>query len=378
MERCLVRGTARSAALVGLVTGMAACAAVKRPQFTELLWPEPPLTPRIKFVGLLRSRNDLGRNVAELVADALVGGKKVPDSIERPMGIVPERSGERLYVTDYDNGRVLVFNFEARTMQSLGDEAHGFARPFGIAVDDKDNVYVVDSALKLVRVFDSSGRFLRNLTHESLERPTGIAIDARRRKVYVVDSASKDSENHVVHVFDLDGTYLKALGGLGTEDGKFFFPTYVAVDGDGKLYVSDTLNARVQVFDADGHHLMNIGKRGDTFGMFDKPKGVAVDTFGNVYVADSTWSNIQIFNSRGEVLLYFAGRGHIPGLLFNPTGIAIDNDNRIYVADAFNNRVAIYQLVNTKPEDSFSSVPPSETGRRGVTPQRSVQRATAP
>lgn len=108
---------------------------------------------------------------------------------------------------------------------------------------------------------------------------------------------------------------------------------------------------------------MNIGgERGDSFGMFDKPKGVAVDTFGNVYVVDSTWSNVQIFNSRGQVLLYFAGRGYIPGLLFNPTGIAIDKDNRIYVADAFNSRVAIYQLINTKAEDSFLTPPQNEKG----------------
>ena len=52
------------------------------------------------------------------------------------------------------------------------------------------------------------------------------------------------------------------------------------------------------------------------------------------------------------VLLFFGGRGRVPGLLFNPAGLTIDADNRIYVADAFNARVALYELINTKAEDS--------------------------
>jgi DNA-binding beta-propeller fold protein YncE len=73
---------------------------------------------------------------------------------------------------------------------------------------------------------------------------------------------------------------------------------------------------------------------------------------------DSSWSNVQIFNQRGQVLLFFGGRGGLPGLLTNPTGIAIDKNNRIYVADAFNGRIGIYQLINTKAEDSFVTLPP--------------------
>ena len=73
---------------------------------------------------------------------------------------------------------------------------------------------------------------------------------------------------------------------------------------------------------------------------------------------------MQIFNQKGQVLLYFAGRGRIPGLLFNPTGIAVDKENRIYVADAFNGRVAIYELINTRAEDSFLAIP-SEPAKGG-------------
>jgi DNA-binding beta-propeller fold protein YncE len=324
----------------------AGCATSRTPTITELTWPEPPLTPRIKFVGLLRNQRDLGQTTGQLFAEALLGPKPLADSLQQPMGVTPSRDGKRLYVTDYARPGVFVFDFETQQVSMLGDALHGFRTPLGIALDAQENVYVVDSTPRMIRIFDAKGVFLRAITHDSLERPTGIAIDAARGRLYVVDSSSQQSQNHI-----------KAFGGQGGDPGQFLFPTYVALDSQGNLYVADTLNARLQVFDPDGQYVRTIGERGDAFGMFDKPKGVALDAFNNIYVVDSGWSNVQIFNQQGQVLLFFGGRGRFPGFLFNPTGIAIDRDNRIYVADAFNGRVCVYQLINTTAEDSFPSAP---------------------
>ncbi len=345
---------AGAGALLLILTG---CATVK-PEFTDLFWPAPPLTSRIKFEAILRSQDDLGRDAGTLFVEALIGRKERPVSLRQPMAAVPSRDGKRLYVSDYVRGTVFVFDFEEREVSFLGGPARGFSRPFGIAVDQAENVYVVDADQRVIRVFDPNGKFLRNMTHESIERPTGIAIDPDRGRIYVADSASRKSDNHSVHVFDLEGGHIKAIGGTGNANGTFYFPTYLAVDANGNLYVADTLNARVQAFDPEGRYLKTFGERGDGIGMFDKPKGVAVDTFGNVYVVDSTWSNVQIFNQKRQTLLYFAGRGRFPGLLFNPNGISIDKNNRIYVADSFNGRVNIYQLINTTAEDSFLPLPP--------------------
>jgi DNA-binding beta-propeller fold protein YncE len=269
------------------------------------------------------------------------------------MGLAPSKDGKRLYVSDLAKNGVFVFDFATKQVSLFGGELSNFKSPFGIAVDGKDHVYIVDSMARQIYVFDPQGKRLQTIAHESLERPTGIAVDSRRGKIYVADSASSKSSNHVIRVFDSVGNYLSAIGTQGQEAGKFFFPTYLALDTDGNLYVADTMNARVQVFDPDGKYLKTIGERGDGYGMFDKPKGVALDSFGNIYVVDSSWSNVQIFNQQGKALLFFAGRGRFPGLLFNPTGIAIDKANRIYVADTFNGRICRYQLVNTKVGDSM-------------------------
>ena len=345
---------ATSTVAAALVIGLGGCA-FKKP-FTEMLWPAPPLTPRIKFVGVLRNRDDLGRSTAELFAEALVG-KKTPESLVQPMGVAVSRDGTRLYVTDYAKPAVLVFDFTANRMSPFGSEGISFENPLGIAVDDADNIYIVESVPKRIGVYDASGNRLRVITHESLERPTGIAVDSGRQRIYVADSASRLSPNHAIRVFGTDGSYISSFGRVGNKEGEFSFPSYLALDHDGNLYVTDTLNGRVQKFDPDGRYLMSFGQYGDAFGMFNKPKGVVLDSFGNLYAVDAAWSNVQIFNQKGEVLLFFGGRGRFPGLLFNPTGIAMDKDNRIFVSDAFNSRISIYQLINTTAADSVIPLP---------------------
>jgi DNA-binding beta-propeller fold protein YncE len=328
---------------------LAGCATVERQPTAERVWPGPPDLARIRFVRIVQDQGDLTRRGFGALTDALVGeGPAWP--LSQPMGIAPSPDGKRLYVTNYSDPGLFLVDFESGRMSPFGS-GRELQSALGVAVDGQGLVYVADPLARCIHVFDASGRPTRTIVHPSLERPTGIAVDPERGRLYVADSASRNSLNHRILIFDLHGTSVGAFGERGSGEGQFLFPTYVAVDGDGRVYVTDSLNGRVQVFDPDGRHLRTLGQRGDAVGMFDKPKGVALDTFGNVYVVDSAWSNVQIFNRRGNVLLFFGGRGHEPGLLFNPTGIAIDRNNRIYVADAFNARIAIYQLVNTTAAD---------------------------
>jgi len=175
----------------------------------------------------------------------------------------------------------------------------------------------------------------------------------------VVDGSSLASPNHLIRAYDLEGNYLNDIGkGRGQREGYLFFPTYVAVDEDGRIYVSDSMNSRLSCFEPDGSFVRSYGKRGDRPGNFDKPKGVAFDTFGNLYAVDSSWSTVQVMNTDGDMLLSFGGRHRLPGFLQNPTAIAIDRNNRIYVADTLNFRINVYDLVNTTAEDSLA--PPDD------------------
>ena len=141
-----------------------------------------------------------------------------------------------------------------------------------------------------------------------------------------------------------DGGYLGAFGMQGNGPGQFNFPTNIARDADGTLYVTDTLNFRVQAFDAEGRFLGMFGKLGDGAGDFDKPKGVAVDSAGHIYVVEGLNDVVQIFDQSGRLLLVFGESGAAEGQFWLPTGITIVND-MVYVADSANRRVQVFQYL---------------------------------
>ena len=331
------------------------CAVAPVENETQLVWPAPPLSPRIQFVRSVVGEEDLKKDTtfSQQVMDFLTGVKPPPKRIVEPMGVAVSDDGQQLYVAN-SRGYVFAFDFENDVFKKIAP----LDRPIGLVLDGEGFLHVVEQGKRQITVFDPTGVKIRSYTHPDIERPTGIAIDRTRSRVYVADTGGGKEEDgtttgHSVKVFSLDGELVETIGrGKGQEPGQMLFPTYLALDSKGNLYVTDTLNARVQVFDPEGDYIKSIGQRGSAWGMFDKPKGVALDSFGNVYVVDSGWSNVQIFNQKGQVLLFFGGRGPLPGMLKNPTSIAIDAENRIYVADFINHRVNIYQLVNTTAADS--------------------------
>ena len=325
--------------------------------YVDLTWPEAPETPRIKVVDILASEADLGKKITtrESFMKFLTGAQPEMARIYQPRDVAVSDDGNRVYASDFGQSAVFIFDLGLRKVRTIPVEM-----PFGVALDAQENLYVVEQGNRRIVVFDRQGNKLRVITSDRLIRPTDVAVDRDRKLIYVADPAKKASADHSVKVFNFEGHLLRTVGnGKGDCPGCLFFPTYVTTDKAGNIYVTSTLNSRVDVFDSTGRFLRNIGERGTSFGMFDKPKGVAVDSFGNIYVADSGWSNVQIFNQKGEVLLFFGGRGDYPGLLKNPTGMAIDRNNKIYVADYLNYRITVYQLINTKAEDSFIKLPES-------------------
>ena len=344
-------------ALIGpllLAALIAGCATKPPPEEIRPVWPAPPETARIEFIRSVASDTDLGKDTtfSDRLGEFLSGRKAPANHVSEPMGLAISDDGNRLYVADYGQLAVFMFDFAQKKFARIGADA--VASPTGIALDGEENVYVADQEKKGINVFDRHGKQIRFMTDSSLERPEGVAIDRSRGRIYVADAGHTRSRTHSVKIFDAGGKFLGVLGqGKGSRPGEFLFPTNVTVDAAGNVYVTDTLNSRVQVFDTEGKYVKSFGQRGTGWGMFDKPKGVAVDSFGNVYVVDGGWSNVQIFNQQGQVLIFFGGRGRNPGLLSNPSSIVIDRNNRIYVGDFLNHRIEVYQLVNTVAADSL-------------------------
>ncbi len=308
----------------------------------HLVWPPPPARPRITYlrdVVLPRDRRPprgLWHRIGRLF------GKRVPPRIVRPYGVAVADDGT-LIVADPGAFRVHLLNLETGAYRYLPDRRDHLTllSPIGVAVDADGTLYVTDSAAAKVYTFGPDGRLRHTLT--AFHRPTGIALDRKRRRLYVVDTG-----DHRVRVFSTAGEHLFDFGWRGREPGAFNYPTNICLDGEGHLYVVDAMNFRVQRFDADGHPLGAFGRAHDGPGGFSKPRGIAVDSEGHVYVADATFDNVQIFDPEGQVLLYFGATGRSAGHFYLPAGVAIDARDRIYVADSYNRRIQIFQYLRDR------------------------------
>jgi len=182
----------------------------------------------------------------------------------------------------------------------------------------------------------------------------GLAVDSGN-SIYVADS-----RNNLIRKISADGivSTLAGSGKTGTADGKgaaasFFFPTAVAVDARGVVYVADTQNSLIRRITPDGKVTTIAGrpspeieKKRDTVAKFNRPYGIAVDKNGNVYVSDWERDMIKKISPDGKITA-FAGTGH-KGIkdgkgpeasFYLPEGLAVDRQGNLYVADTYNNMI---------------------------------------
>ncbi len=332
----------RNATLLALALA-AGCAGAPAKR-VEVRWPPEPDVARIRFVKAITSGADVETSSWTAFQRALLGTQ--PIGFRQPTGLAVSADGQQLYLTDQTTGQVLRFDFKLGTAEPFAGDI-GFAQPFGVALDEAGNVLVSEPPARRVRVFSPTGQLLREFGGEA-ERPTGLAVDAKRQLVYVADGSFPGSQNHRVLVYSLAGKLLRTIGSRGTAPGEFNFPSYLALDGDGNLFVVDTLNFRVQVFDPEGKVVRFFGQAGDGVGSLARPKGVAVDRRGITYVVDSDTARVQLFDARSQLLMAFGGAASLLEYFERPAPIAIDRAGRfIYVGDQGTTlpRINVYEFL---------------------------------
>jgi len=335
--------------LLVFISLLAACTTTseeKKPFDGPLIWPQPPDQPRFAYEAILRSAADIA-NVSEdaRLREQLTGVPAVSNQpvLDKPAAIVAMKG--RVYVADTSTHTIVVFDLPRRKVFRFGSrEPNNLLKPAGLALDGDANVYVADAKLRKVLVYDSLGLFIRAVGNpEDLERPTGVAVSRDGERIYIIDRAYNESDQHRVVVYDKAGKKVQVIGSRGAEKGQFNVPLQGTVGADGKLYVLDSGNFRVQVFDRDGKFLLTFGGPGKEFGHFARPRGIAVDNEGNIYVSDASFNNFQIYNPDGQLLLAIGqgGTESNPGMYGMLNGVAVDETGRVYVVDQLFNKVEV-------------------------------------
>lgn len=171
--------------------------------------------------------------------------------------------------------------------------------------------------------------------------PRGLALDDKAAKpiLYVADAG-----NRRVQAVDLEGGFIRAMGGFGSgADGGLKSPCGVAAYS-GKVYVSDLAEHKVFEFSSRGDFVRAHGGFGREKGLFNEPMGLSVDAMGNLAVADSRNDRVQVLDAFGTVKTVMGGFGSGEGFLRRPAGVWHESPNSVAVADRGNGRLQRFDI----------------------------------
>lgn len=325
-------------AVLTVLALLAGCAGKEELRLQRMLWPLPPDTPRLEFIGIYASEKNLEEKTrtSELL-QALTGeGAKSP--FKTPMGIGSDNKGV-VYIADLHDRNVRVYDFNRRVVEYFLPQ-NPFKQPIDVKVDSlgSGNIYVSDIGVNRVLVFSPAREPLFAFGgSEYGKKLTYLAINPRLGRIYVADG-----EGHQIVVFDLQGNHLFDFG-----FGEMYGPRGVAIDARDRVFVADGLTARILIFGPDGKFDSAFGARGDEPYAFDSPRGIGIDPDGNVYVADTKKSYFSVFREDGALLTTIGSEN--PGRRLNdfmtPAGVEVDPSGRVFVTDPLNRRFAYWQYL---------------------------------
>lgn len=321
-------------------------------------WPASPETARIQYLGTIAGGADLkpGRSGTESLLAALRGPTPT-HALGTPHAVATD--GDEVFVASPATGTVHILNLRTREHRRLWrTDTQRLQAPVGVAVSPQA-IFVTDSSLGCILVYDRGGTFLRRMGEADLVRPTGIVYVPPRDAVFVLDTAVDQCV-----VLASSGELVDRFGESGTGPGQFNRPSHLTYQAPDSLWIVDSLNCRVQQMDLAGQLRGGFGQRGDGSGDFSLPKGVAIDRDGHVYVVDAHFENVQVFDSSGQLLVAFGGPGSALGSLSIPAGLAIDAHNRIWVADAYNHRLVVFQYLAGEPVASVDRLDRKRMGAK--------------
>ncbi|TKB83891.1 MAG: hypothetical protein E8D43_11525 [Nitrospira sp.] len=243
--------------------------------------------------------------------------------------------------------------------------------PKGLCVDREGNLYIADSENHVVRRVDRVTGIITTVAGVCPSGATGpavpeppVAAQAEEDEDPFADH-SGDSTKAYTQVTDLSGTVRYVTGGRLTVEhdsgdggparrARLNFPSAVAVDRAGNLYIADTMNHRVRKVDAATGIITNVAGTGQArysgddgpavSAAINEPTGLAVSDEA-LYIADQSNNRVRRVDLATGVITdgtaAYSGDqvSAVQASLAGPSGVALGGDGVVYVADTFNSRI---------------------------------------
>jgi len=308
------------------------------------------------------------------------GGPAAGAQLKNPAGVALDAAGN-LYIADQGNYRVREVSADGIITSIAGNGTKSFSGdgglaararllyPVGMAVDRTGNVYIADTANNRVRRISSNGIIVTvagggtaglgdggPATSAQLKNPVGVALDAAGN-LYIADQVNyrvrKVSASGIIITVAGNGTQGFSGDGGPATSAQLYYPTGVAVDGAGNLYIADSGNNRVRKVSSGVITTVAGGGTGGladggtaTSAQMDWPVGLAVDAAGNLYISDG--QRVRKVSPSGIITVVagngtwgFSGDGGpaASAQLNGPQGMALDPAGNLYITEYYNHCV---------------------------------------
>ena len=312
------------------------------------------------------------------------GGMATNATFSYPEGIAVDGAGN-LFIADTGNDRIRKVGTNGFISTVAGNDYGYFgdgglatnallAFPAGVFVDVSGNLFIADQNNQRIRkvtpdgvITTVAGNGLSGYsgdgglaTNASLNYPTGVAVDGKGN-LFIADQDNgrirKVSPDGVITTVAGNGFSDYSGDGGAATDASLNYPTGVAVDGKGNLFIADQDNMCIRQVSTNGI-ITTVAGNGDpsysgdsglaTNASLDFPTGVAVDGKGNLFIADQGNDCIRQVTTSGYIATV-AGNGNIGfsgdgGLATNATfnwlwAVAVDDSDTLFIVDQRNERI---------------------------------------
>ena len=258
--------------------------------------------------------------------------------LKNPWGVAVNEQDE-IAVSDTGNQKIHLFKSDGTHIKSFGGEGTQqgeFKRPAGIAFHN-NNIIVAEQGNPSVQQVSKQGQYLSHFGEKgSLDHQfnycNGLSINSDDNILVA------DSDNKLVKMFSAGGQFLSKFG----TEGSFIRPFH-CIQHDNYLIVSDKGDHSVKLFDRKGNFLYKFGKKGNVYGKFNEPHCLFVNKAGHLMVCDTGNHRIQVFDLSGKFVAKFGKKGSGMGEFNTPVSAAVLSDGKIIVTDFFNHRVQLFE-----------------------------------